>query len=115
MKYYCMCQITGDVPTAAIDSGGFGPLDNQVYMAPNRFLQYEEKSEFRPVYLRRSMECMKIGVEQKIVCSREVPNRWAKTKEEADEDLKILMDNRPHGPNVDLYRCPVCGTIIIVE
>ena len=115
MKYYCMCQITGDVPAAAIDSGGFGPLDNQVYMAPNRFLPYEKKSDFRPVYLRRAMECIKNGINQKIVCSREVPNSWVRTKEEMEEDLKRLMDSRSHGTNVDMYRCPVCGAMICVE
>jgi len=116
MKYYCMCQITGDVPTAAIDSGGFGPLDNQVYMAPNRFLPYDDRSDFRSVYLRRSMECEKNGITQ-IVGLGDVPNRWANTKEELDKDMNslILMGYQKHYPNVDMYKCPVCGAIIIVE
>jgi len=114
MKIYCMCQITGDVPTQAIDSKGFGPLDNQVCLAPNRFLPME--NEWRPVMLERPMEVVKNGIGQKVSTDgRTPPNPWSKTKEETEEDMRQLAINKNHYPNVDLYRCRHCGAVIIVE
>lgn len=118
-KYYCMCQITGDVPQPARDSQGFGPRDNQVYLAPNRFAPYDEKDrpksdDFRPVILPKPIVCLKNGVQQKVT-DEPVPNTWAKTIEEAQEDIKKLKKARRHYPNVDLYGRPVCGTMMCVE
>lgn len=118
MKYYCMCQITGDVPQRARDSQGFGPVDNQVFLAPNRFGLYDEKDhpekgDLRPVILMRSMECIKNGVRLKVT-DEPVLNPWVGTKEEAKEDIEALKSARDHGPNVDLYRCRTCGALMCV-
>jgi len=117
MKFYCMCQITGDVPRAGRDSQGFGPLENQVFMAPNRYGLLKPLQNFRPVLLGRSMTCVKNGVEQEVVLSqlKPPPNLWAKTKEEAQKDFEILKSTKRHYPNVDLYRCSVCGAEVVVE
>lgn len=117
-RLYCMCEITGDPPRVAVDSQGFGPLDNQVFMAPNRYGVFTEddKIDFRPVLLGRSMEPVKIGVEQRASNTGKVPsNPWPRTKEEMEKDRKALSDVRRHYPNVDLYRCPNCGAMIVLE
>ena len=117
MKLYCMCQITGDVPRAAKDSQGCGPIDNQVFMASSRYGCMKDNQDFRPILLGRPMTCIKNGVEQEIVLSqlKPPPNLWAKTKEEAQKDFEILKSTKRHYPNVDLYRCSVCGAEIVVE
>lgn len=117
MKLYCMCQITGDVPKAAKDTQGFGPPDNQVFMAPNRFGLFENGDSvenFRPVLLRKWMTCLKQGVCQKVT-DKPVLNMWAKTKDEAQTDITKLKAAQGHHPSVDLYRCPVCGAMVCVE
>lgn len=118
-KYYCMCQITGDVPRQARDSQGFGPSDNQVFLAVNRFGRYDEKDhpengDIRPVILRRPMECLKNGVRQKLT-NKPVPNNWPKTIEEAQKDIEAISNAREHFRAVDLYKCPVCGAMMCVE
>ena len=117
MKLYCMCQITGDVPPQARDTQGFGPLDNQVFLAPNRFCKLDKETkdlEYRPVILRRSMVCLKNGIHQ-YVTDNPIPNIWIRTPEEHKEDTKKLQDSRRHYPDIDLYICPVCGAMICVE
>lgn len=122
MKLYCMCQITGDVPRPAKDSQGCGPLENQAFMAPNRYGLLKPKQDFRPVLLGKPMTCIRNGVEQEIAIDPKTeslqkppPNLWAKTKEETQKDFEILKSTKRHYPNVDLYRCPVCGAEIVVE
>lgn len=117
MKLYCMCQITGDVPRPGRDSQGFGPIDNQVFMASSRYGHIKHLQDFRPVLLGRPMTCIKNGVEQEIALNqpKPPPNLWAKTKEEAQKDFEILKSTKRHYPNVDLYRCPVCGGEIVIE
>jgi hypothetical protein len=116
MKLYCMCQITGDVPKAGIGSQGFGPIDNQVFMAPNRFGVMKENDDFRPVILARPMVCIKNGVAQMVGDGpRGIPNSWPKTKEEMEKDCENLKFVRRHYPNVDLYECPVCRSKVCVE
>lgn len=132
MKLYCMCKITGDVPSQARDTQGFGPVDNQVYLAPNRIAPFSEEDiaenkrnkdeiPWRPVVLSREMVCIKKGLRQKVALEP-VPNLWAKTKEEAREDAEKLKSARRYYmesslpfPNVDLYKCPICGAVICVE
>ena len=119
-KLYCMCQITGDVPELAMDNQGFGPIDGQCFMAMNRFApiiseDFEDAEDLhRPVVLRRPMQCIQNGVHQKVT-EEAVPNLWAKTKGEADVDILKLAKARRHCPNVDMYRCSVCGAVICVE
>ena len=117
MKLYCMCQITGSVPKQAIDSQGFGPLDNQVFMAPNRFGIIDDDDDFRSVLLSRPMTCVKNGVRQKIAETEngKLPNMWIRTKEEAKIDFEKLKSTRRHYPNVDFYECPVCRAQIVLE
>ena len=114
MKPYCMCQITGSVPKQAIDSQGFGPLDNQVFMAPNRFGIIDEDDDFRFVILNRPMTCVKNGVRQKVADTK-IPNMWTRTKEKTHSDLEKLKSARKHYPNVDFYECPVCRAQIVLE
>ena len=117
---YCMCQITGDVPEIARDSQGFGPVDNQCFLAANRFAplrpeDFAAEGELRrSVVLRQPMQCIQKGVHQKVT-DEAVPNLWAKTKGEADADILKLAKALRHYPNVNMYRCPVCGAVICVE
>lgn len=122
MKLYCMCQITGDVPRAGRDSQGFGPIDSQIFMASNRYGHIKDNQDFRPVLLGKPMTCIKNGIEQEITVDPETgsvrkppPNLWAKTKEEAQKDFEILKSTKRHHPNVDLYRCPICGAEVVIE
>jgi len=115
MKIYCMCQITGSVLRPAVDSQGFGPIDNQVFMAPNRYgILVNESDEYRSVILSRAMVCLKNGVLQ-MVASEKIPNKWIKDREEARREFKILKQARRHYPDVDLYECPVCRSQMVVE
>jgi hypothetical protein len=116
MKIYCMCQITGSVPTQAIDSQGFGPIDNQVFLAPNRFGfidQVEGDPKARPVILSRPMEFVQ-KVEQR-VSKEPVANHWPKTKEEGAADIERIRKSQRLFPDVDLFRCPVCGAMVVVS
>jgi len=119
MPLFCMCKITGRVPTQAIDSQGFGPRDGQCYGAPNRYGPFSEEDDFRMVFLGTPMEVVKNGAPQ-AVChgddgsvGRPPRNMWAKTKEEAEEDDRLLQQNHKHYPNVDVYRCPNCGAEVV--
>lgn len=114
MKLYCMCQITGDVPDAARDSGGFGPQDNQVFLAPNRYGVMREKGSFRSVILDKPMICVKAGVRQEITGERHLPNLWDNTKEAFDTDLEKRKNAKRHYPDVDFYECPVCRAQVMV-
>jgi hypothetical protein len=119
-KLYCLCQITGDVPARARDSQGFGPLDDQCFGAPNRWgLAQELDGETqRPVLLQRAMEVVKNGLPQMVrnnSSDKVPPNNWPRTKEEVEAGLAALQDVRRHYPNVDMYRCPNCGAIIVRE
>lgn len=121
MKYYCMCKITGRVPSQALDSQGFGPLDNQCYSALNRYGPVFEGQKHRSVFLGQPMKMIVMGAQQRIAFNAEGKvdrpprNEWVKTKEEAEADLGRLRDSKEHYPAVDVYRCPNCGAEIIVE
>lgn len=121
MKLYCMCTLTGQVPDRAIDSQGFGPPDNQVYLAPNRFCpttlnEDDEAPCSRPILLTKSMEMLCAGVEQRVADTPNgVPNKWPRSRPEAERDMQALISTRRHHPNVDLYRCPHCGAMVCVE
>jgi hypothetical protein len=114
-----MCQITGKVPDPGIDSQGFGPPDNQVFMAPNRYGPIRESGDYqRSIHLVRPMHVVRNGVRQYVPPNSEdktPSNNWPRTKEEADADTKQLVEARRHYPNVDLHKCPVCGAEVAVE
>ena len=133
MKLYCMCQITGDVPARAHDSQGFGPVDGQCHMAPNRFGVFEDAEgntkEYakdahgeptRPVLLDDAMMQIVTGVPQEVRSDGEKPprNQWnhvdkLEGKQLSDEELQILKEARQHFPNVDLFKCANCGALIV--
>ena len=124
MKLYCMCQITGDVPSQARDTQGFGPADNQVFGAPNRFLPMFDKEEdvdvhgepVRPVYIRVPMKVSLVGVPQKVLESnRTLNNIWLKTKDETQKEREVMKRSHKHYPNIDILTCPVCGARICLE
>lgn len=115
MKLYCLCQITGDVPTHARDSQGFGPADNQVYGAPNRVGPITSPDEkYRPVILKVPMQVIQVGVYQKVT-DEPVPNIWTKDRKEAVREHKVLKEARRHHPNVDVLECPVCHARVCIE
>ena len=135
MKFYCLCQITGDVPDRAHDSQGFGPPDNQMYGAPNRFgvtkdADGDDKEyatdmhgqPVRPVLLARPMEQIQTGVPQEVPLHGGKPpaNQWFHTDKEngqryITQEQQLLKEARQHHPAVDILKCPVCGAMIARE
>ena len=108
---YCMCK----VQSAA------GKLDNQHFLAPNRYGPIETGGDKRPVYLGRKMDLILSGVPQ-YVCldeegkiTRPPSNKWPKTREVMDSDQERLLRRKKHYPNVDIYRCSVCGAEVVIE
>lgn len=119
MKMYCMCEITGSIPSHSRDSQGFGPLDKQVYLAPNRFGPISDDwldiPDSRPVFLQTSMELIISDMQQRIPNSGPIPpNQWHRTKAGADKDFKTLLDSHRCLPHVDLYECPRCRAKVVV-
>jgi len=131
MKMYCMCEISKNHPNRAGDSAGFGPPDNQYFMAPNRFgvipNEHGEVKAYakdahgdivRPVLLQKPMVLVQMGVPQEVTKDRVPPNAWnhlAGREELREAEQRLFQEARQHFPNVDVYRCPNCGAIIVLE
>ncbi|MBW1845564.1 MAG: hypothetical protein JRJ27_00200 [Deltaproteobacteria bacterium] len=113
MKLYCMCKITGP---GQYKEGKV--LDDQVYMAPNRFIPPEKVDGNLSVMLPRSMKNINMGVEQRVPNSSDgkYPNLHPKTKGQVESERKKLREKtRQHFPNVDLYHCTRCGAMVCLE
>lgn len=115
MRIYCLCQITGDIPKQARDPQGFGPIDNQVFGAPNRLGPVESPDEkYRPVILKKPMRIVQKGVPQRKTI-RGVHNRWVKNREEAHKFRKTFKEAKRCYPDVFIFECPVCHARVCVE
>lgn len=113
MKLYCMCKITGP---GQYNTGKV--LDDQVYLAPNRFIRPEKAEGPLSVMLLRAMQNINMGVEQRVPNNSEdkYPNWHPKTMDQIDKEREKLRENtRQHFPNVDLYHCTRCGAMVCLE
>ncbi len=113
MKLYCMCKITGPGNYDTLKA-----LDDQVYLAPNRFIPSEKPNGPLSVMLPRAMENINMGVEQRVPNNSEdkYPNLHPKTMGQIDKEREKLRENtRQHYPNVDLYHCTRCGAMVCLE
>jgi len=113
LKLYCMCKITGP---GQYQMGRV--LDNQVYLAPNRFVPPEKVDGRRSVILPVWMENIDMGIEQRvpIKSGAKYPNIHPKTTGQiAKEHNKLRENTRQHHPNVDLYHCARCGAMVCLE
>ena len=116
MKLYCMCKITGP------GQYEMGPvLDQQVYLAPNRFLPgvptETDRSPNWEMVITQSMQCLENGVHQRaaLIDYTKLVNTHPKTKGQRDKNHAMLRENtKRHYPNVDLYHCKRCGAMICV-
>ena len=102
MALYCMCNARNDQP------------DGQHMSAPNRYCASvsqtgdQPKSDFAPLALRQSMQCIKTGARQvTLQPSQGRDNDWS-------------MGSRPdlywiHYPNVDVFECKNCGARVVLE
>lgn len=118
MKLYCMCAITG---VSGWDNEKKKPmkrvLDNQVYLAPNRYHPDHKLAVegFPAVILSRAMRVLKNGVKQMVFINRAIPNLHPLDKKGQASDRELLMtETKQHHPNVDIHHCTRCGAIIAV-
>ena len=98
MKYYCMCNAKNN-----------GKLDDQAFLAPNRFGPYDNETQNRVVALKTPMKAIKNGIKQVLLRGVNIENDWS------GKTLDELGHIERHYPNVDMHQCPNCGAIIIVE
>jgi hypothetical protein len=109
-----MCKITGP---GQYDMGKV--LDNQVFLAPNRFIPPDKADGQESVILSRWMENINMGMEQRCPTKsgvKEFPNLHPKTKGQVvKEHQKLRDETSKHYPNVDLYHCKRCGAMVCVE
>ena len=89
------------VETVPIDVDGVLPLEILE-------TSVDDETGFRSFALKKSMECIKIGATQVLVDQGVPPNDWEKAITPRD----IL---KQHYPNVDIFQCKHCGTIIVRE
>jgi len=113
MKLYCMCKMTGP---GQYEGGKV--LDDQVYLAPNRFIPAAKVNGPLSVMLPRAMQNINMGVEQRVpnFSDKKYPNLHQKTKLQVEKERTELRENtRQHFPNVDLYHCTRCGAMVCLE
>ena len=109
MPLYCLCQLVPE------KDGEPAPHRNQLFGALNRILP-DEKELYR-VFLRQRMQVVVNGVPQYVRNNSmdNIPPNTVIDKKTEEQDLKLLADCRQHFRNVDLYRCPHCGAVIVLE